>query len=546
MRIANVGLLNFCAKNYKNSKYYYPDVSKNILNTEDTEAFLSMEKFPKDLIDGLFDSFKYQALQMDINKKINFLNSVVDDERNDSVELAKILELTKEQKISAIALFGLVAGVQLTQEATDDINKMCYALENNIDIRDVFCPEFKNEKEADGIAEIGDVFILDGDEFVKIKTQKGIEDLFLTKDTYLELFPPLERFGAVQSGSGDCYLISVFDSIYQNPNSRDYILKMFKENPDETIDCCFAGYQKDVFGNVIKRDENAFELKKANSILQKCVEKQCFNFAIQPEALRLIELLWDVNLQFKTFNSVKDKNRLFKKAILKLGKNIDDTRHSLKEKLNFIRMTEKYMYRDFNNEFLDFYPLEAFDMDVKSVKDFIEVSKKYKKYKIKPDTNMTALEHEYLLQILMRHMEYYEKHNKTSGISELLPKNCYEFLFGETDSYLKMAGATLLVGDVLGLNSKKITFDDNLNFMIYFIFFEYDPKKHILTCYTSDKKTEDEFEVEYHEYACSIREENGEKMITVRNPYNTMFEKSYSLEEFAKIFKGLYITEIPE
>lgn len=69
------------------------------------------------------------------------------------------------------------------------------------------------------VVEIGDkMYINDGNELFEWQ---------MTKEKFLELFPPVERFMTVQNNTEDCFLISPLSNIMQNPNTRPELYKSF-------------------------------------------------------------------------------------------------------------------------------------------------------------------------------------------------------------------------------------------------------------------------------------------------------------------------------
>lgn len=85
-------------------------------------------------------------------------------------------------------------------------------------------------------------------------------------------------------------MLASVDSIYQNPSTRHLILRLFKENPDNTVDVVWRGWD-DWCGRVFSVISEDFALKD----IQKQFEKEKWNnsrkLSKTCEAFRAIEIL---------------------------------------------------------------------------------------------------------------------------------------------------------------------------------------------------------------------------------------------------------------
>ena len=83
---------------------------------------------------------------------------------------------------------------------------------------------FSKTKIGDAVA-IGDkMYINDGKSLVEWK---------MTKEKYLELFPPVKRFLTQQRGLGDCYFVSSLTNSMYNPQARVGIYQSFEQNGND-------------------------------------------------------------------------------------------------------------------------------------------------------------------------------------------------------------------------------------------------------------------------------------------------------------------------
>ncbi len=125
---------------------------------------------------------------------------------------------------------------KISNEFYDDLTKLQYAYSNNLDIKDVFVQKFSSLKNAKAKTQIGDVCQIDGSDKIAIKLSNGkMQELNLSAEKYLELFPPVKRFATSQGGVGDCYLVSGMDLMFKTPETRANILNCFTQEADGSV-----------------------------------------------------------------------------------------------------------------------------------------------------------------------------------------------------------------------------------------------------------------------------------------------------------------------
>lgn len=92
---------------------------------------------------------------------------------------------------------------------------------------DNYIPVFRSEQEAISKVKTGDVFQIQGRKTVAIKNKTGeVEQLSMDRDSYFELFPPVERFMNVQPESfGNCYEVTSLNAVMENPETRENLLR---------------------------------------------------------------------------------------------------------------------------------------------------------------------------------------------------------------------------------------------------------------------------------------------------------------------------------
>lgn len=61
----------------------------------------------------------------------------------------------------------------------------------------------------------------------------SLVELNMTKEKYLELFPPIKRFSLNQKQLGDCWLVSTLDDLMNDPAYRAKLYKLFRQDGDD-------------------------------------------------------------------------------------------------------------------------------------------------------------------------------------------------------------------------------------------------------------------------------------------------------------------------
>lgn len=145
-----------------------------------------------------------------------------------------IIDLVKSKKLDPLALKMLNSNSDLSEDIYNDLNL--------IKSGKSIVPEFKagtpieevfTKTQCGDAIEIGDkMFINDGNSLVEWN---------MTKEKFLELFPPVERFATVQGSLGDCYLVSSLSSCMNNPTARAQLYKSFSLNGND-VTVTIKGY----------------------------------------------------------------------------------------------------------------------------------------------------------------------------------------------------------------------------------------------------------------------------------------------------------------
>lgn len=118
----------------------------------------------------------------------------------------------------------------------EDIDKLYNAYISGIKPIDFFVPTFRTKDDAELIMDIGDVYELKGQDYIYIidKNGKSVQ-LKIDKDTFFELFPPIERFASTQNDIGNCWEITGFNTIFCDPQERISILSLYEQDDDDIL-----------------------------------------------------------------------------------------------------------------------------------------------------------------------------------------------------------------------------------------------------------------------------------------------------------------------
>ncbi|MCR5260607.1 MAG: hypothetical protein K6C94_02095 [Candidatus Gastranaerophilales bacterium] len=152
------------------------------------------------------------------------------DEESDYMK--KMIHLVSNDMVTPMATAALCNRGVMSDFAKKDIDTYFDKVEKQgMSVKDAFVPEFATKEEAEKVLPAGDVFRVAGQERIFVKSDdKKSTRLKMDADTYLKLYPPVERFSACQGGNGDCYLLATVNSIMANPYTRATLYGCFEQN----------------------------------------------------------------------------------------------------------------------------------------------------------------------------------------------------------------------------------------------------------------------------------------------------------------------------
>lgn len=143
----------------------------------------------------------------------------------------------------------------ISQNMQSDIDLLYSSIAENCDknnlkkeIEERYVPSYKNKDEALKKTKTGDAFLIDGECYIRIKTDdNSAEEMKISKETYIKLFPPVDRYAHNQQVLGDCYCIETLMSVYGDENTRANIIRLFEEDDNGNITVNFEGYKPCLF-----------------------------------------------------------------------------------------------------------------------------------------------------------------------------------------------------------------------------------------------------------------------------------------------------------
>lgn len=209
----------------------------------------------------------------------------------------------------------------LSPQVISDIDKLYEAYTSGKNPIDVFIPKFKSEKSAKEHLKAGETYENKWNKKLYMLEKDGsFTELKIDKKTYFELFPPIERFATTQNSIGNCWEISPFQAMYNNPNTRSMLLNLFSQDGNNII-VKFPNGECDriVFfnGDMSSNDENAdmYSQGAKGFKLLECADGK----ELQQEKIKLHRELLEKCIIIEPSEENKQKKIDFENMISKYG-----------------------------------------------------------------------------------------------------------------------------------------------------------------------------------------------------------------------------------
>lgn len=408
---------------------------KNYLEDEaDYDTFLKQLSIAY-ITNILKDSRSYD---FDSYENIMLLEKQLEDGTINPNDYEMVLELAEEGKVHPDSLTFNKVNNRFNKQFANDVDKIFEARANNQVESEVFVPKFKSAKAAQAALETGGVCAIEDKDNISMKLKDGsLKELFITPETYLELFPPAQRYGLAQGSTGDCFLISSFNSAYLNPNSRHLVLEMFKENSDGTLDVSIGGF-KEQKGKAVPKNPRSYVAHDVQNIFSPQDVKDNFKkYVSQSEGFRVLEAVAREGSENRAYERIKNRFNIYQEALPYLQNDNDcmemyGQKYSKKEMQTFVDLIVDIDDKDSVLQTMVSAKDMFFDLDF-DVETAQEILGELQYTKAVND-DMYIAELEYFIGVLERQLDFAIRNNKDSIRLDFLPSSCFNDLLGRPQS----------------------------------------------------------------------------------------------------------------
>lgn len=279
------------------------------VNNGNTVSFGGGKK-PKDPINQWIKNLPF-ADELSPADKRN-LGNVIRKNDEETEYMKKMIHLICKNEVTPMATTSLCKHGIMSELAKADIDTYYDKVKGQgMSKADAFVPVHASQAEGQEATAVGDVFRVDGQDKIYIKSgDEYSRQLDMDADTYLKLYPPVERYASAQGGNGDCYLLSSINAVMENPYARPALLD------------CFHQQGKDVMVQLPGKDTQVV-FKNGALPLNSDIEK----YTEGPTGMKLLE-----NAYGKTFEA--DKYAEYKQVVADEVKKMEKELHEKWEKKN--------------------------------------------------------------------------------------------------------------------------------------------------------------------------------------------------------------------
>lgn len=255
------------------------DLSVYAYFTKDLKQFANEANQAKILeeIENLFEianhniySYNYRTIKNLIELKMNFPSQY------QKLETSGILDYIKSTGEPIAILKQITEHANLSKEVLEDLKlwKEGKSIVPSFGAETSLQEAFAKTKTGDVVEVAGQMYINDGQELYRWN---------MTKDKYLELFPPVKRFATAQNSLGNCYFVASLNSIMKNPKARASLYKSFELNGND-VKVTIKAYE-DFLGSTTFKN-GLIELDQNKMHIQGCKGLQMFEQTYAQKALR--------------------------------------------------------------------------------------------------------------------------------------------------------------------------------------------------------------------------------------------------------------------
>lgn len=465
------------------------------------------------------------------------------------VDKKRLYNLIDEGILPETANRGLTRRGDFNPDIKRDLKKIEIAKKRGIPIGEMFVPSFYDDKSAQAELKVGDTYRIHGERNIKIlgKNRKPIE-LALSKEKYLELFPPAKRFSTAQSsGIGNCWFLSALDTMYSNPVTRAKVLSVFRKDHMGNVDINFGGYEVNN-SNVVQKKTNEPNIQ--GSEIRKQYQMNC------PKGFAMIENAYETRCRYHAQINIKDQFIEFSKHKYDKIPRINGQRYTKDEIYSFIDLATPYLndLNELSKKIID--PKikgESFYLSKKDVEKYYkylnskEASSRYSRSEIKQ-----------LKQILLRHYEYMKRTGvRDVVINDIIPAKLYfDFTLSDKKDIERFSGFPYSCGGyaedafrLFGIKSESFSTKDNKNRLNHLLSTDNINSKYVITAGINDGNEVNKFGFmldDMHEYSVKPMYRNGEITYFVKNPHNASHSIPMNQKELLKYFDEITFAKIEE
>lgn len=471
-------------------------------------------------------------------EQVEIISQKLDKGDVESSNTEMLMRLVENGELSSRVLLNMPLKSKVAKNAAKDIDELYETFCDNTSVTDKFIKQYDDEDSAKANSETGDIVRIKGEEYIRIKMEdKSLKEIFLTPETYLKLFPPIERYSYSQSITGDCFLFAAITSLYSNPNTRFKILEMFKENKDGDIVISTNGFKRNEKNNIVKAKRNDFAIRISNQNKDEELSNTDI-FSQTCMGVKFLEYFFEKGAEHNAEKKIKSRYDLYKYALTQFPESpfvyIEGLKYEKSEMQNFIDIVDDYKKHP-EDRTKQLISTENIYMCFKLMSGSVE---NLNFDEIKDEKSRHLME-----QIKERYIDYFSYTNeKMIFPDEIIPIEAMPIFYGWEDNnldynmpYIGNGGQASVIFSTLGLDSSMYSS-------------EFDSAKKVieelqdnddLVCVVNSLDVTDNDSVSifpFHSYSLSpISSEKG-KMYSLKNPYNTCYEQILSIEDIIKYF----------
>ena len=439
------------------------------------------------------------------------LTNILQNDNEEAVYMKKLLNLVCEEKVTTSVTQALCEHGVMSDLVKKDIDTYYdKVIGQGMSLADAFVPLHQSQQSAEKEVNIGDVFRIANEDKIYVKTDDNASiPLEIDAETYLKLYPPVERFSACQNANGDCFFLSSVNSIMENPKTRAAIYN------------CFTQDGKDI---IVHLPDGEMPIKFKNGELPDGYNQEMY--ADGPLGMKLLEHMFGYQIENQKYAEYQD---LMSEKI-----------EQMETKLEKLKSQE--------------------EQDDKAVKKQNNLSKKILNYKnaiSTVDKAMSDPEHKMVFVLDDLGEFVMGKSGPMINSLEKIDENCSSV----SNYYIGFGGDTDITTQAFGFYSESYEtgMDDDI---IEEALFADNPDDYIISATTYDYKGDDieensdRAEIQqnesysiYSKHAYKIlpfNDEDGNRMFKVTNPWNQSHRVVMDFEKLTEFFEEFSITDLTQ